>query len=204
MNNISIIGAGGHTKSSINLLNHTFKNCKFSIYDDSYNENISEYIHNIKLVGKVNVIDDNSLIFLSIGDNGRRKKFFLEFKNQIVKENALHKNSIVEKNVIMGDSNQIFANTVINSYVTIADNNIINTSSVLEHEVSIGSHNHISVGTKICGRAKIADNCFIGSNAVVIDRISICSGVIVGAGSVVINDIVEPVTYVGNPARKIK
>jgi len=204
MKTISIIGAGSHTRSSINLLKQKFTKSSFLIYDDSFDIHNEEFIHNIKLVGKIKDIKTTSLVFLSLGDNKQRASSFQGFNTQLIKENIFHKSAVVEDYIQLGNANQIFANVYINSYATIGDNNIINTSAILEHEVIIGSHNHVSVNAKLCGRVKIGNNCMIGAGAVIIDKISICDNVTIGAGAVVSEDITSSGTYVGVPARKIK
>lgn len=205
MKNITIIGAGGHTRSSINLLKQYFTKASFSIYDDNYNHKVEEYIDDVKVVGTISNINNTMQdIFLSVGDNKKREEYFNTFNKIIVKENLIHTSAYLEKNIKLGLANQIFGNAYINSYVEIGDDNIINTSAILEHEVKIGTHNHISVGAKLCGRVSLGDRCFVGAGAIVIDKITICNDVIVGAGAVVIKNITEKGTYVGNPARKIK
>ncbi len=205
MKSIAVIGAGSHARSAVNLLKQHFpKDYVFGIYDDSYTLAEEEFIHGIKLTGKISDIPAGSSVFLSVGDNSRRRRFYEKFGKQIPAENLIHSTACVEKYVSMGKANQIFAFSYLNSYTCVGDNNIINSGAILEHEVKVGSHCHISVGSRLCGRVTIGDECMIGSGAVVIDNISICSKVTVGAGSVVIRNIEEEGTYVGNPARKIK
>ncbi|WP_320035325.1 NeuD/PglB/VioB family sugar acetyltransferase [Halarcobacter sp.] len=205
MKTIAIIGAGSHTKSSINILRQYFNKDMLLIFDDNYNDKIEEYIHEIKVVGTTTNINNlTHNVFLSIGDNKRRQEYFYLFENILLKENIIHFSTYREKNIKMGIANQIFANVYINSYVEIGNNNIINTSSILEHNVKIGNHNHISIGTKICGSVTIGDNCFIGAGSTIIDKISVCNNVIIGAGSTIVKDILEPGTYVGTPVKKIK
>lgn len=201
---INIIGAGGHTRSSLNLLKQTFKNTLFKIYDKNYTSPKIEYIDNIKIIELKENIPNKEIIFLSIGNNKEREKLYLQYNKQILDTNLFHTMSYKEDYIKIGKANQIFALAYINSFVEIGDNNIINTSSILEHEVKIGNHNHISVGAKICGRVKIGDRCMIGAGSTVIDKITICDDVIVGAGSIVIKDILEPGVYIGTPAKKIK
>ena len=203
MTNISIVGAGGHTRSSVNLLKSHFKNVKYKIYDDSYNEINNEYIAGIKVAGKLSEIIDDSSVFLSVGDNELREKYFNQYEKQLIEKNIFHKTVFCEDNVDFGIANQVYAFCYINSFSIIGDNNIFNTASVVEHEVNIGSHNHISVGAKICGRASIQSGCTIGAGATIIDGVSICNNVIVGAGAVVTKNIVEEGVYVGVPVRKI-
>lgn len=205
MKDIAIIGAGGHTRSSVNLLKQYFTNAYFSIYEDNYNNEVEECIDDIKVIGTISMLDNKTQnIFLSVGDNKKREKYFNAFNEKIIKENLIHSSSYMEKGIKTGVSNQLFSNTYVNSYVEIGNNNIINTSVILEHEVKIGSHNHISVGAKLCGRVSLGSRCFVGAGAIIIDKLSICDDVTIGAGAVVINDIKEAGTYVGNPARKIK
>lgn len=204
MTNISIIGAGGHTRSSINLLKSHFTNTQYKIFDDSFSINTNEYISDIHIVGKIRDIGPDTFVFLSIGDNIKRAKFFNIFQEQLIKQSIFHKSASIEENVKIGEANQFFANSYVNSYSIIGNNNIINTSSIIEHEVKIGDHNHISIGAKICGRVTIGNNCMIGAGAIIIDKITICDNVIIGSGAVVVEDIKQSGTYVGVPARKIK
>jgi UDP-N-acetylbacillosamine N-acetyltransferase len=201
---IAIIGSGGHTRSLTNLLLAYFNRQDICIYDDSFVKGEKEMINSIPLTGCIDEIKSDQNIFLSIGDNNLRKKYFLRFKNQIMNDSIFHKHSLQEKNTIFGVANQVFAHSYINSQVVIGDNNIINTGAIIEHETTIGNHNHISIGTKICGNVAIGNMCLIGAGAVILDKLSICNNVNIGAGSVVIRDINDPGTYVGNPANKIK
>ena len=204
MTKIAVLGSGGHTRSSINLLLNYFDSRDIGIYDNSFVEDQHEMINSIPLIGSINGIKASQDIFLSIGNNTLRKKYFLKFKNQIIRNTLSHSDSLQEKNITYGISNQIFAHGYINSQVVIGDNNIINTGAIIEHEVAIGNHNHISIGVKICGRSTIGNMCLIGAGAVILDKLSICDNVIIGAGAVVIQDIYEAGTYVGNPAKRIK
>ena len=204
MARVAIIGAGGHTRSSINLLLNHFDSDDIRIYDNSFVKGKQEMINSIPLIGGVNDIELDQDVFLSIGDNNLRRKYFLKFKNQIIKDTIFHGDSLQEKDTEYGISNQIFAHSYINSKAVIGDNNIINTGAIIEHEAVVGNHNHISIGAKMCGRSTIGNMCLVGAGAVILDKLSICDNVIIGAGSVVIRDINDSGTYVGNPARRIK
>lgn len=204
MSKIAVLGSGGHTVSSVNLLLNYFSSQDIGIYDNSFLENKIEIINSIPLIGSIDNIKSNQDVFLSIGDNQLRKKYFLKFIDQILKKTLLHRDSFQENDIVFGISNQIFARSYINSHVIIGDNNIINTAAIIEHETAIGSHNHISIGARICGRASIGNQCLIGPGAIILDKLSICDNVTIGAGSVVISDINEVGTYVGIPAKKIK
>ncbi|MCD4682878.1 MAG: acetyltransferase [Bacteroidales bacterium] len=200
---VFILGAGGHTRSLIILLEYSNYIIE-GIYDENFNNQKEEVINKYKVLGKLHDINKDSCAVLSFGDNQKRKQLFLNLKDQILEDSLIHPNAQIEKYFNPGSSNQIFANVTLNSNVSLGVNNIINTGAILEHEVNIGDHNHISVGSIICGRVTIGSNCFIGAGATIIDKLSVCDDVIIGANSVVIKNIDEPGTYVGNPARRVK
>lgn len=199
---IAIIGAGGHSRSLINLL-QTNSYLIDGFYDNNGHEN--ELISGYSILGTIDTaLNNNTRVVLAIGDNDYREKLHIQFRNKILKETLVHPTAYIENLTKIGDSNQIFAFSYINAHASIGTNNIINTHAIIEHEVQIGNNNHCAVGSIICGRVKIGNNCFIGAGAVLIDNISITDNVTIGAQSVVINDITEPGVYVGNPVRKIK
>lgn len=202
-NHVYILGAGGHTRSLINLVDQN-KVMISGIYDDSCKETENETIMGYSVIGRFSDLPEQGSVILSFGNNYQRLTFFQSYFDRLHMENLIHPFAIIESKSILGFSNQVFARAYINSEVKIGDNNIINTGAILEHEVSIGSHNHISVGAIVCGRVKIGNNCFIGAGAVLIDKLTICDNVTIGANSVVIHNINEKGTYVGNPAKKIK
>ncbi len=199
---ISIIGAGGHTRSLISLIEALELQIK-GIYDESYNAQTSEEISGYRLLGTPENIQNGPLV-LSIGDNQKRTQWFRNLEKMIYHDELLHPKAIIDKEAILKGYNQVFSGVIINAHACIGKNNIINTGAIIEHEVLIGDHNHISVGAIICGRVHIGSQCFFGAGSVIIDKLSIADNVIIGANSVVISDIIEAGTYVGNPARRVK
>ena len=199
---IAIVGAGGHTRSTINLINREEFNI-IGIYDESFSSEVNEEILGIGVKGTQHGIPANVKIVLSVGDNKKRKTLYREFLSRIIQSNLIHQSSIIEDSCSLGIANLIFANVYLNSKSVIGDNNILNTACIIEHEASLGSHNHISVGSVICGRVSIGNECFIGAGSVIKNGVEICSEVILGANSLVIRNITEPGVYVGSPAKKI-
>jgi len=203
MRSVSILGAGGHTRSLMSLL----RNCSFNvlgIYDESYDVENIELINEAQVLGGLYACDfKKEEVVLSFGDNNKRKKLYTKYLRSVLSESLVHSTSFVDETAELGASNFIFAKSIINSNAKIGVNNIINTGAIVEHESHIGSHNHISVGSIVCGRATIGDNCFLGAGSVVIDKVQVCSDVTVGANAVVIKSIDVPGVYAGNPARRI-
>ena len=200
---IVIIGAGGHTRSLLTLIDPD-KYDIYGIYDDSFSSINQEVISSVPVRGKIKDIPEGYSMVIASGNLDVKKAFLSSFPHRLTDSNFIHSSAIIEKNVLLGNRNQFFAGTIVNAYSQIGDDNIINSGAIIEHEAQIGDHNHISVGTVLCGRTKIGNHCFIGASAVIIDGIKLGNDIIIGANSVVIKNILEPGTYVGSPAKKIK
>ena len=199
---VFLIGAGGHTRSLIKLLEGCEKKIS-GIYDQSFRHDDPQTVGEYPLVGDLDEISKHDLLVLAVGDNIKRGVLFRSHQSNVLKETLRHQCAHIESDVRLGVSNQIFGNTFLNAEVGLGDNNIINTGAIIEHECSVGSHNHISVGAILCGRVTLGDFCMVGAGTVIIDKVKICSHVIIGANSTVIHDITDPGTYVGSPARRV-
>lgn len=118
---------------------------------------------------------------------------------------AIHPSAVISSlDTSIGEGSVVMANAVINPGTTIGKHCIINTACVVEHDNVIEDFVHISVGAKLAGLVKVCCKSWIGIGATVINCVTICKNSYVGAGAVVVGDIVEPGTYVGVPAKKIK
>jgi UDP-N-acetylbacillosamine N-acetyltransferase len=200
---VVLIGAGGHARSVIALLQNNGFAIK-SIYDNSWKADSKETIFSIPVCGTIADVPNHETICLAVGDNTTREELYHQFSKQVFKEVIEHPNTFIENSAVLGHSNLVFANAIINADVKIGNNNILNTGCIIEHECVTGNHNHISVSAVLCGRVRVGSNCFIGAGAIIKDKIKICDNVTIGAGTVVVKDITEPGVYVGNPSRKIK
>jgi UDP-3-O-[3-hydroxymyristoyl] glucosamine N-acyltransferase len=81
---------------------------------------------------------------------------------------------------------------------------IVNLNATIGHDCVIGDFVTISPGANISGNVLIGNRCYIGTQAAIVEGVAICGDVILGAGAVVVEDITEPGTYVGVPAKRIK
>ncbi|HFU6993008.1 TPA: NeuD protein, partial [Streptococcus agalactiae] len=92
----------------------------------------------------------------------------------------------------------------IGSKVKLFDNNVVNTGALIEHHTVVESHCNIAPNATINGLCYIREEVYVGSASVIIQTLDISSCTTIGAGAVVVKDIIEPGTYVGVPAKKIK
>lgn len=205
-----LIGGGGHCQSVIESIERTNSFIIEGISDVA--SKIGEYVLDYKISATDETIQHlgiNDLLFLiTIGQiktaEPRKKAYnFLKSNNQQL-ATIIDPGSIVSKRAIIGEGTVILRNSFINAGVEIGVNCIVNTGAIIEHDSKIGRHVHISTGAIVNGDCVIGDESFIGSGAVISNGITIVAGTLVGAGTVVLQNINEPGTYLGNPAKRIK
>lgn len=209
MNNLVIIGCGGHTRAILSTAKLMKKWKTFTLLDLNFKEQhefiLGERVLDYKEeINKLNY--KNNSFFISIGDNYKRKKIYNEliFDSNKKFTNIIHPISYVDESVKMGIGNFIAQFTNLGAESKIGAFNIINTNANLEHESEIGNFNHLAPSSTICGRTIIEDNIFLGTNAVLIEKINIAKNTIIGAGSVVTKSITSSGgKFVGTPAKKI-
>ncbi len=200
MKKVSIIGAGGHTRTLINLL--TLNSIPVNaIYDDNQINN-AERISGIPVLHLASISEDE-IVLISKGNVPDKFFYTQKYSKQLMEENIIHPKALIETFQI-GLFNQISPLVYISNTSIVGSHNIIYSGSVLEHESEIGDFNIITVNVSICGRVKIGNRCYLGAGSVILPNITICDDVIVGAGAVVTKNISTKGTYVGTPAKNIE
>lgn len=106
----------------------------------------------------------------------------------------------IQKGALIGNNCKIQSHSFICELVTIGNNCFIGHGVMFINDL-------MQAGPAGGDRSKwkktnVGDNVSIGSNATILP-VEICNHVIIGAGAVVTKNILEPGTYVGNPATKI-
>lgn len=198
-----IIGSGSHSNVVIDIAFSLNYKINF-IIDINLNNKKKETKFGIPVKNKfyINKIKKNSLVFLAIGDNLIRKKYYKKYKKKFKFINLISKSSKVSVNSVLGEGNYVGPNVVVNSGVIIKNNCILNSSSVIEHDVIIEDNVHICPSVTIGGNCKVGKDSFIGIGSIIINKIKIGSKVILGAGSLVTKNLKSNNLYYGSPAKK--
>lgn len=186
-NKLIVIGAGGHAKSCIELIENQNKYSIYGIIDKSKKKNFMNYriIGNDDDLYKFKSKVDNFVIGIGqIKDFLTRERFFKLGKKLNFKfPSIISKTAIISKKAFLGEGNTIFHNVIINSNVKIGENCIINNGSLIEHDCVIGNNTHVSTGVIINGNVNIGKNCFIGSGTVISNSINIPNNTFIKLGS---------------------
>ena len=203
MDKILLIGAGGHARSCIDVLEE---------------ENQFEIAG---LIEKGESISNESLGYPVIGTDDDLKVLRQQYKNALITVGQIKSPKIriklyqllkeldftlpvivssqayVSKHAQIGEGSIIMHGVIINANAKIGNNCIINNRALIEHDAVIGDHCHIATGAIINGEVSVGNETFIGSGAVTKQCISIGNNCIVSAGIVLKRDV-EPNQLIKN------
>jgi len=185
---IILIGAGGHSRSCVDVIKSQ-KKFKISFLVDKTNET-NETNEKIKTILESDFLTTDKLnkknLLISVGqlNNGKlRKKIFAFYKNKGCNFPTIKsKFSYISSSSIIDEGTIIMHKAFINSNTNIGRNCIINTGAIIEHDVIIGNNVHIAPGAIVLGGCIIKDNVFIGSGTVVKQNTTIGKNLILPSG----------------------
>ena len=209
MNNVILLGGGGHCRSVIDVIESTDLIVK-GVLD--VQGKIGQIVCGYPIIGAIEeiqkFISPNHKYFISVGqiDNGgtRNRLYDMVTALELELTTIIDPSAYLSNHATLGKGSIIMKCSVINANAKIGLNSIINTGAIIEHDVNIGDHCHISTASTLNGGVSVGNNCFIGSGAVILQNVEIVSNTIIGASSLVLKSISIPGIYVGCPAKKIK
>lgn len=201
----TIFGAGYFITDIIDAVESQKGKVSYVVLNQKIDKEIIKFIpKNIKTIDIKSFKPRTSDYFFGFINPDKKPLLKKLSKFEIKFSNIVHPFSHVSSNVKMGQGNFVGAGAVVGPGVKMGNFNIIKRSASIGHDVVIRNYNHIAPGTTIAGRCKIGNNNFFGAGATLIDNKIIADDIIIGAGTTVINDLEEPGTYVGAPARKLE
>ena len=195
MDKILLIGAGGHARSCIDVLEE---------------ENQFEIAG---LIEKGESISNESLGYPVIGTDDDLKDLRKQYKNALITVGQIKSPAIrvklyqllkelnftlpvivssqayVSKHAQIGEGSIIMRGVIINANAKIGNNCIINNRALIEHDAIIGNHSHIATGAIVNGGVSVGSESFIGSGVVTKQYISIGNNCSVGAGVTLKSDV---------------
>lgn len=206
---IVIVGAGGHAKVTINVIQSLGQHYEI-VGIIGLEHEIGAKVNGVTVIGnddKLFELLKNDINYAciglgSVGDNTKRKGLY-EKANEIGYKfpSLIHKKAIAYGKVEEFNGVQIMAGAIVQIDSVIGENTIINTGSIIEHDSVIGNHVHVSPGAIVCGGCVINDGTFIGAGAVVKQGVKIGENSTIAAGAVVIKDVKAGLTVKGVPAK---
>lgn len=208
MQNLLIVGAGGHGKvvadcaKAMGIWQH------IAFVDQRYPALTSAGPFPVIATADDAVLglrEDFPSIIVAIGDNRLRQRLSLAYEAQgFALATLIHPRATVSEFAKVGKGTVIFAHAVVNIDANIGNCCIINTAAVVEHECEIANAVHLSPNVSLGGQVHVGEQSWLGIGCSVIHGLTIGPFCMVGAGAVVIRNVAEGHTVVGNPARRLR
>jgi sugar O-acyltransferase (sialic acid O-acetyltransferase NeuD family) len=191
MNDIILIGGGGHCKSVIDVIEQEGKFNIVGIIDRP--EFLNSKCLGYPIIGTDSDLDDLAKKYkyalITLGQLRsplpRIKLFDLAIKANFVIPSIISPQAYLSKHAIIGQGVVVMNDALINANAIIGDNCIINSKALIEHDAIIESHCHISTHATINGKVKVEKNCFVGSGVTTNHSIIIKKDSFIKAGSLV-------------------
>lgn len=194
MNKIILIGAGGHARSCIDIIELSGKfrivglverdnaviqeNLGYPIIGSDKDLQIlrQKYEYAIVTVGQIKSPATRIRIFQQLQK--------LEFKLPVIQSPRAY----VSKHSKIGNGTIISHDVIVNANAKIGENCIINNRALIEHDAVVCDHCHIATGAIINGEVKVCSESFVGSGVITKQSITIGSKSFIRAGLTIKHD----------------
>lgn len=189
MNEIILIGGGGHCKSVIDVIEQEQKYKIVGIVDQPS-------LLGTKVLGYPVIGTDAELpklaasykyCLITIGQirspEARKNIFNSALKAGFTIPIIISPFSYVSRHAKIGRGTVIMHRAVVNASAVLGANCIINTDALIEHDTIIGDFCHVSTRAVVNGGVVLGTGSFVGSGAVIVNNIKINKGSFIRAGS---------------------
>lgn len=211
MSNIVIVGASGHAKVIIDIVQKQGKYNLVGLLDRVVD--VGTKTMGYPVLGKEADLPalitehDLSGVIIAIGDNFIRSKVAAQLKEMapdIDFVSAIHPTASIASDVTIGEGTVIMAGAVVNSVSAVGRFCILNTNSSLDHDSVMGDFASLAPGVVTGGNSRIGEYSALGIGTIMSHGLEIGEHTVTGAGSIVISSIESYVVAYGNPAAVIR
>ncbi|TWK67415.1 acetyltransferase [Bacillus licheniformis] len=208
MQNVVIIGAGGHGKVVRELVKERPDTELAGILDDRYAELHVEnglYRGPSAAAEELAWLHPDAKFVLAVGQNSIRQQLYERIGLPLDRYAVLiHPSAVVSGSARIQNGAVVMASSVIQADADVGIHAIVNTGAIVEHDNRIGDYVHLSPGTVLTGGVTVMEGAHLGAGTAVIPGKTVGRWSVTGAGAAVIHDIPDNCTAVGVPARMIK
>ena len=211
MQNIVIVGASGHAKLVIDMIEKTGQ---YQIYGllDSFRP-VGTEILGYSVMGteydlpQLIMSQDIDGVIVAIGDNFVRAQMVERIQSvcpDLPFITVIHPSANLGKGVLIGQGSTIMAGASVNADALIGDFCIVNTHASLGHDSSLGDFASLAPAVAVGGNVNIGAFSALGIGAIVRHGVSIGEHSVIGAGALVLQNIESQVVAYGSPAKVIR
>ena len=195
MNEIILIGAGGHACACIDVIENMQQYEIAGLVDKSIKSNVE--LLGYPILGRDNDLarlrKTFSYALITIGQikNAHRRLSLYKLLVHLgyTLPNIISPFAYVSRHAQVGNGTIIMPGAIVNANANIGLNCTINSAALVEHDAVIGDHCHIATGAVINGEVVVGAESFVGSGTITHQRITIGEKCVIGAGSVLHKDV---------------
>jgi sugar O-acyltransferase (sialic acid O-acetyltransferase NeuD family) len=194
--NFEVIGAGGHAKVIIEIIEEMGGTVLGITDNDSTIHELLGYRVTVEMPAAA------ATVLIAIGNNLVRKKLAAEISNSF--GTAIHPKANLSSRCSVGAGSVVMAGATINSGSVIGKHCIVNTNASIDHDCVLKDFVHISPGASLAGNVTVGEGAHIGIGSSIIQGVCIGQWATIGAGAVIIEDVPDHAVVVGVPGKVIK
>lgn len=199
-----LIGAGGHARSCIDVIEQEGKYQVVGLTGDP--TEVGTFVLGYKVLGTDEILPElvnlAQFALITVGQIGVHefrstlysKTTQIGFESPVV----ISPTAYVSPHSTIGIGTVIMHRATINAGAKIGNNCIINSQVLVEHDVVVEDHCHIATGATINGGSSVGRSSFVGSGSTIRESINIGTMCAIGMGVVVRHDITANSQFVGD------
>jgi sugar O-acyltransferase (sialic acid O-acetyltransferase NeuD family) len=186
--NLILIGAGGHARSCIDVIEHQGRfqiaglvglpeqlhtqHLGYAVIgtDSDLPALAKTYQYALITIGQIETAEDRMRLYQQVTQLG--------FQLPIIIAPTAH----VSRHAKVGAGTIIMHGAIVNTGANVGNNCIINNRALIEHDASVADHCHISTGTILNGNVTVGAGSFIGSGSVIKEGVKVGKSCLVGMG----------------------
>lgn len=189
MKTIYLIGAGGHCKSCIDVVEATGEYKIAGLFDLKKNQ--GQKIGVYEIIGG----DEDIHRYVKAGSEflitiGQIRNVELRVKTaKLLKEldatvaTVISPRAYVSKTARVKPGTIVMHDVIVNSYAQVGEHCILNTRSLIEHDAVVDNFCHISTGAVLNGSVHVKQKSFVGSLSVTQEGLVVPEGSVLSAGT---------------------
>lgn len=200
LDKVVVIGAGGHGKSLVSVL-QAMEVGVAAIYDDDPSTWGREVL-GIQVRGPASELDPHSSIplLLGLGSNPARKAMADRFSASTW-ATVIYPTAYVAQSAQVGRGTVVLPGAVIGAEVVLGAHVIVSTLCTIGHDTHLGDFAHAAPGVQVAGGSSIETGAFLAIGSVVCPEVTVGEWATLAAGGVAVHDLPPHIISYGIPAR---
>jgi sugar O-acyltransferase (sialic acid O-acetyltransferase NeuD family) len=211
MQRILVLGAGGHAKSVIDILERMPDREVVGVIAsapaaDATHAGYPVLGDDAQLAAVVERHGVDGCV-VAIGDNWTRARVARMVGEAVPSlrfTTVIHPSAQIARAVTIGDGTVVAGNAVVERDAHIGAHAYISMTTVVGHDVSIGDYATLGPHAVLCGAARLGEYAMVGAGANVLQNIVVGEHTVIGAGSTVTRDVPAYAVAYGSPARVMR